>query len=68
MRESDVDHNKPTKKQIKEVRRIVGIFRLKPPREDRLSYQEFIDRWGEYARIKEADDRIMRESRKRPEG
>ena len=34
MRESDVDHNKPTRKQIKEVRRIVGIFRLKPPRED----------------------------------
>ena len=67
MWESDMDHDKPTKKQKKEVSRIVGVLKLKTPREDRLSYQAFIDKWGEYARIKEADDRIMRESRKRPE-
>ena len=61
------DIKKPTYKQKKEVHRIISILNLKPPREDGLSYQKFIDKWGEYARIKESDDRIMRESRKRQE-
>jgi len=60
-------NNKPTYNQKKEVRRIISVLNMKPPREDRLSYQKFIDNWGEYARIKESDDRIMRESRKRQE-
>ena len=66
-RENDLfgkDGNRPTWKgkwkQQKEVNRIVAILNLRPPKEDMESYRKFIETWGEYARIKEADDKIIR--------
>ena len=57
------DGNRPTWKgkwkQQKEVDRIVSVLHIKPPREDRESYRCYIETWGEYARIKEADDRVF---------
>ena len=52
-------------KQQKEVNRIIAVLHLKPPKEDRESYRRYIEAWGEYARIKEEDDRIIRYSRHR---
>ena len=55
-------------KQQKEVDRIIAVLHLKPPKEDGESYRQFIETWGEYARIKEADDKIIRAGIHRHDG
>ncbi len=66
------DESRPTWKgkwkQQKEVNRIIAVLHLKPPKEDRESYRRYIEVWGEYARIKEEDDRIIQTSRHRQDG